>query len=115
MTTEPYVPDAGHLIWTVFDPVQGREQAGRRPALVVSPALYSRNTGFAIVCPITSRIRDYPTSVILPDGLPVTGEILVDHIRSIDIRARPLRYAGAVVPADIAQLVRSRLDALITI
>jgi mRNA interferase MazF len=99
----------------VFDPVQGREQAGRRPALAVSPAIYSRNTGFAIVCPITSRIRDYPTSVILPAGLPVSGEILVDHIRSLDIRVRPLRYAGASVPAEIAQLVRARLDTLIMI
>jgi mRNA interferase MazF len=115
MTTKPYVPDAGHLIWTVFDPVQGREQAGRRPALVVSPAIYSQNTGFAIVCPITSRIRNYPTSVILPSGLPVSGEILVDHIRSLDIRARPLRYAGVIVPSDVAGLVRARLDALITI
>jgi mRNA interferase MazF len=67
------------------------------------------------MCPISSRIRDYPTRVVPPDGLPVTGEILVDHIRGIESRARPLRSCGAAVPAHIAALVRSRSGSLITI
>lgn len=110
-----YVPDIGHLIWTDFDPARGREQAGRRPAVVLSPAAFSRNTGLAIVCPITSHVRPFPTSVVLPPGLPVSGEILTSHIRSIDTLARPIRYAGAAVPRHIAQLVRAKLDAFVTI
>jgi mRNA interferase MazF len=115
MTTVGYVPDAGDLIWTDFDPRRGREQSGRRPALVVSVAAFTRNTGFAIVCPITSRVRPFPTSVVLPGGLAIAGEILLSHIRSIDVLARPIRYAGGGIPNQTAQLVRAKLDALIGI
>src|SRR5947207_15136093 len=107
MTSPAYLPDAGDLIWTDFDPTRGREQAGRRPALVVSPALLTENTGLAIFCPITSRVRPFPTSVVLPSGLPITGEILASHIRSIDTQARPIRYAGLSVSFAVAQLVRA--------
>jgi mRNA interferase MazF len=110
-----YIPDAGDLIWTDFDPTRGREQAGRRPALVVSSAVFTENTNFAVVCPITSHIRPFPTSVVLPPGLPIVGEILTSHIRSIDITARPIHYAGASIPREAAQLVRAKLDAFITI
>ena len=110
-----YVPDTGDLIWTDFDPTKGREPAGRRPALVVSPAAFTENTGLAIVCPITSRILPFPTSVVLPSGLTVAGEILTSHIRSIDTQARPIRYTGAAVPPEIAQLVRAKLNTFITI
>lgn len=115
MTARAYLPDAGDLIWTDFDPTRGREQTGRRPALVISSAIFTRNAGLAVVCPITSRVRPFPTSVVLPPGLPIGGEILTSHIRSIDALARPVRYAGARVPAEIAQLVRAKLNAFITI
>lgn len=111
----PYMPDAGDLIWTDFDPTKGREQAGRRPALVVSGNAFTKNTGLAVVCPITSRIRRFPTSVVLPAGLPITGEVLLSHIRSIDTEVRPIRYAGAAVPPDLARLVRAKLESFITI
>lgn len=98
MTARAYVPDAGDLIWPDFDPSRGREQAGRRPAVVVSSAAFAQNTGLAIVCPITSRVRPFPTSVVLPSNLPIAGEILTSHIRSIDtmpglsaMRALPCR------------------------
>jgi len=107
------MPGAGDLIWTDFDPRIGREQSGRRPALVVSPADFCRVTEFAIVCPITSRIRPFGTSVVLPVGLLISGEILTSHVRSIDTLARPISYAGAVVPAEILQEVRLKLAALI--
>jgi mRNA interferase MazF len=110
-----YVPDAGDLIWTDFDPTRGHEQAGRRPALVLSAASFTENTGLAVVCPITSRVRPFPTSVVLPPGLPVGGEILTSHIRRIDATATPIRYAGAAVPPHTAQLVRAKLHAFITI
>lgn len=115
MMPPPYMPDAGDLLWTDFDPTRGREQAGRRPALVVSPAAFTANTGLALVCPITLRIWPFPTSVVLPPGLPVAGEILVSHIRSIDTTARPIRYAGAAIPPEIAGLVRAKLSTLVTI
>jgi mRNA interferase MazF len=120
MTASAYLPDTGDVIWTDFDPTKGREQAGRHPALVVSPAAFTENTGLAIVCPITSRVRPFPTSVVLPSSLPITGEILTSHIRSIDIRsidtqARPIRYAGIAVSDVIARLVRAKLDTFITI
>jgi len=115
MSPDQYLPEAGDLIWTDFDPTLGREQAGRRPALVVSPAAFALNTGFVIVCPITSRVRPFPTSVVLPDGLPIAGEILLSHVRSIDFRARPIRFAGAKAPPQTAHQVRVKLGALITI
>lgn len=108
----PYAPEAGDLIWTDFDPRVGREQSGRRPALVVSPAEFSQATEFAIVCPITSRVRPFGTSVVLPPGLAVSGEILASHMRSIDTLARPVSYAGKV-PAAILDDVRSKLSALL--
>lgn len=107
-----YEPEAGDLIWTDFDPHTGREQGGRRPAVVVSPADFWRASGFAIVCPITSRVRPFGTSVVLPPGLAVAGEILTSHVRSIDTLARPIDHAGSVPPPVLAE-VRGKLAALI--
>jgi mRNA interferase MazF len=115
MRASTYLPGTGDLIWTDFDPTKGREQAGRRPALVVSPAAFTENIGVAIVCPITSRVRPFPTSVVLPSRLPITGEILTSHLRSIDIQARPIHYAGIAVPDEIARLVRAKLNTFLTI
>jgi mRNA interferase MazF len=83
--------------------------------MVVSPVPFTRNTGLAIGCPITARMRPFPTSIVPPPGLPITGEILTSHTRSIDPRARPIRYTGGTVPDGIARLVRAKLDAFITI
>jgi mRNA interferase MazF len=108
-----YEPDAGDLIWIDFDPTLGREQGGRRPALVVSPTAFYRASRFVIVCPITSRVRPFRTSVVLPEGLPVAGEVLTSHVRSIDTQARPIRYAAAAVPAALLAEARAKLAALI--
>jgi len=110
-----YTPSAGDLIWTDFDPMRGQEQAGRRPALVISAAAFTDYTGLAVVCPITSRVRPFPTSVVLPAGLPVSGEILTSHVRSIDTFARPIRHAGASVSQAIAHEVRAKLNSFVTI
>ncbi|MBN8874784.1 MAG: type II toxin-antitoxin system PemK/MazF family toxin [Rhodospirillales bacterium] len=115
MTTDGYVPDAGDLIWTEFDPTRGREQAGRRPALVVSARLFTEATGLAVVCPITSRVRPFPSSIVLPAGLPVAGEVLLSHIRSIDTLARPVIPTGARIAPDLAALARAKLGAFIII
>jgi mRNA interferase MazF len=115
MSEPEFWPDAGDLIWTDFDRTLGRERAGRRAALAISPRAFVVNTGFVLVCPITKRIRPFPTSVILPDGLPISGEILISHLRSIDALARPIRPVGAAIPAETAGEVRAKLAALITI
>jgi len=108
-----YEPKAGDLIWTDFDPRIGREQGGRRPALVVSPVEFWRASGFAVVCPITSRVRPFGTSTVLPRGLTVAGEVLASHVRSIDTTARPIAYAGAAVSAEVLEEVRAKLAALL--
>jgi mRNA interferase MazF len=112
MTEARFVPDAGDLIWTDFDPRVGREQSGRRPALVISPAAFFHASALAIVCPIASRIRGFGSSVRLPEGLAVSGEILTSHVRSIDTIARPIRSAGAAVPAGILAEARGKLATL---
>ena len=112
MSDAPYEPGAGDLIWTDFDPRVGREQSGRRPALVISPAAFFRASAFAIVCPISSRIRGFGSSVLLPEGLPVAGEVLTSHVRSIDTLARPVRYAGGAVPEATLAEARGKLAAL---
>ena len=106
-------PEAGDLIWTDFDPGTGREQAGRRPALVVSPRAFWQASGFAIVCPVTSRVRPFASSVVLPEGMPVQGEVLTSHVRSIDTMARPVRPVGAAVGAGVLAEVRAKLAVLI--
>jgi len=112
MIEAAYAPEAGDLIWTDFDPRTGREQSGRRPALVLSAREFFRASAFAIVCPIANAIRRFGSSVVLPPGLPVTGEILTSHLRSIDALARPLRYAGAAVPEATLAEVRAKLAVL---
>ncbi len=112
---DSYIPKAGDLISTDVDTSLGREQAGRRPALVVSDEIFNAATGLAIVCPITSKIRPFPSSVVLPEGLLLSGEILLSHIRSIDTLACPIRFAGAAVPPAVAAIVRAKLAALIAI
>jgi mRNA interferase MazF len=91
-----YVPDRGDAIWLELDPQAGHEQAGRRPVIVLSPASYNGKTSLAIVCPITSRSKGYPFEVPIPDGLPVSGVILADQVRSLDWRARRARFICAL-------------------
>jgi mRNA interferase MazF len=110
---DEYQPEAGDLVWTDFDPRVGREQSGRRPAVVVSPVAFWRASGFAILCPVTSKVRPFGTSVVLPDGLPVAGEVLTSHVRSIDTLARPVMFAGAAVPTAVLDELRGKLAALI--
>jgi mRNA interferase MazF len=109
----PYEPDAGDLIWTDFDPPVGREQGGRRPALVLSSSDFWHASRFVIVCPITSRVRPFASSVVLPSGLPIVGEILTSHVRSVDTINRPVLFVGARVPDAVLDDVRAKLVALI--
>lgn len=83
-----YVPQRGDAVWITLNPQAGHEQAGRRPAVVLSPETYNSKVGRAILCPITSQIKGYPFEVLLPVGLPVAGAILSDQVKSLDWRAR---------------------------
>lgn len=110
--TAAYVPDRAHLIWLSFDPQFGREQAGRRPAPVLSSAAYDARIGLALVCPITRQIKGYPFEVPLPAGLPVSGAALADHVKSLDWRARQAEFTG-VAPDELLVAVAARLMPLI--
>ena len=88
MSAIGYVPDRGDAIWLSFEPQAGREQAGRRPALVLSPATYNAKVGFALVCPITSKSKGYPFEVPVPPEMPIQGVVVADQLRSLDWQAR---------------------------
>jgi mRNA interferase MazF len=103
---------AGDVVWVALDPVRGREQAGRRPALVVTPAAYHKVSSLAFVCPITSNVRSWPFTVLLPAYLKIRGAVLVDQMRAIDRTERILGRAGRV-PDETLEAVRSILMAMI--
>ncbi len=106
------LPERGDLVWLDFTPQAGHEQAGRRPALVLSPKSYHQRTPLAVVCPITSRVKGYPFEVTLPPGLPVAGVVLADQIKSIDRQGRRLEAAGKV-PDPVVLEVLARFAALV--
>jgi mRNA interferase MazF len=107
-----YVPERGDFVWLTFYPQAGHEQSGRRPALVLSPASYNGRTGLALLCPITSQTKGYPFEVSLPSGLPVTGVILSDHVKSLDWRARNVVFI-AQAPSQITAAVLQKLNTLL--
>lgn len=107
-----FVPERGDVVWLSFSPQRGREQAGRRAALVLSPRRYNERVGLALVCSITSRIKGYPFEVQIRDVGPVAGAILVDHVRSLDRRARRAEPAGRT-PPDVLDEIVARLRPLI--
>ncbi|HVT17298.1 MAG TPA: type II toxin-antitoxin system PemK/MazF family toxin [Thermoanaerobaculia bacterium] len=107
-----YTPAKGDLITLTFDPQSGREQKGRRPALVISNDLFNRRTGLAIVCPITKTQRNIPFHVALPGESPVTGFVMVEQVKAIDFRARGARFIEKIsVP--VLNEVLSILDACV--
>ena len=88
VSSQIYVPRYGDVIWITLNPQAGHEQASRRPAVVLSPESYNGKTGLAILCTVTSQIKDYPFEVTIPADLPVAGAILSDQIKSLDWRVR---------------------------
>lgn len=107
-----YVPDRGDVVWLVFSPAVGHEQAGRRPAVVVSPAAYNRKVGLALFCPVTGQEKGYPFEVRLPSGLSVGGVVLSDHVKNLDWRARRATFAGRL-PDEVVGGVLGKLGTLI--
>ena len=113
MTARTYVPERGKIVWLHFTPQAGREQAGRRPALVISPRSYNRKVGLALFCPITSHVKGYPFEVQLPEGLEVSGAILSDQLKSLDYRARRAVFVERADPAVIEEVL-AKIAALVT-
>ncbi|MGL5805136.1 MAG: endoribonuclease MazF [Xenococcaceae cyanobacterium] len=100
-----YCPEQGDIIWLDFNPQLGREQANRRPSLVLSPFDYNRTVKLVLVCPITSRSKGYPFEVLIPDGLAVSGVILSDQIKSFDWQLRKSEFICKAPDNIIRQVV----------
>jgi mRNA interferase MazF len=105
-----YVPDTGDVVWISFDPQAGHEQAGHRPAVVLSPAAYNGKTSLMLCCPLTTQIKNYPFEVIVAGPKP--SAVLADQIKSLDWRKRRARRKGAISAAELAE-VRAKVRALI--
>ena len=107
-----YIPERGDAVWITLDPQAGHEQSGRRPALVLSPSAYNGRVGLGLLCPITNQAKGYPFEVPLPEGLPVTGVVGADQVKSLDWRALKASRIGAV-PDDVVAEVVIRLQTLL--
>lgn len=101
-----YVPQRGDVIWITLNPQAGHEQAGRRPAVVVSPAAYNGKVGLAMLCPVTSQVKGYPFEVLIPEGLAVSGAILADQVKSLDWRAREAEFACSLAPETVHDVLQ---------
>jgi mRNA interferase MazF len=108
----PYIPTRGDVVWMNFSPQAGHEQAGRRPALVLSPKNYNQATGRFIVCPITSQVKGYPFEHALPADCPVRGVILVDHVKNQDWKERNAEFA-ATVDREVIDPICDMIESLI--
>ena len=106
----PYVPDAGDIVWLLFDPQAGHEQAGHRPALVLSPASYNARAGLMLCCPMTTQVKGYPFEVVIAGNKP--SAVLSDQVKSVDWKARKATRKGKVTAAELSQ-VRRKAIALI--
>ena len=101
----PYCPKRGDVVWISFTPQAGHEQAGHRPALVLSPQSYNSKVGLAILCPITNQVKGYPFEVKIPTGLKASGVILSDQVKSMDWRARKATRICSLPDATIRQVL----------
>jgi mRNA interferase MazF len=109
-----WIPDRGEVVWLDFDPQTGTEQAGRRPAIVLSPASYNSRSGLALFCPITRQVKGYPFEVALPEGLDIVGVVLSDQVRSLDWRRRNAQPA-TVLPKEAIEEVMQKVGLLLAI
>ncbi len=112
MKRKRYVPERGDAVWLDFTPQSGREQSGRRPALVLSPASYNGLVGLAVVCPITNQEKGYPFEVAIPSGLKVTGTVLSDQVKNLNWAKRNATLID-IVPAEVVEAVVQRVNALL--
>jgi len=107
-----YIPEKGDIVWIEMNPQAGHEQAGKRPAIVLSPKAYNEKVGLALFCPITTQIKGYPFEVIIPKGYRISGAILSDQIKSLDWKARKVSFACKIDTAFIQEAV-AKLNSLL--
>lgn len=107
-----YVPERGDAIWINFNPQAGHEQAGRRPAIVLSPQTYNEKVGLCLLCPITSKIKGYPFEVLIPANLSVTGAVLSDQAKSLDWQVRNAEFITKL-PESVTTEVLKKLKSLL--
>ncbi len=113
MASRAYVPDVGDVVWLQFDPQAGHEQAGHRPALVMSPALYNGKSGLMVCCPLSTKIKGYPFEVLIHlDGQD--SVVLADQVKSLDWKIRRAAKKGSV-SEPVVLAVRARIKALLLI
>lgn len=108
-----YVPDAGDIVWLEFSPQAGHEQAGHRPALVLSPASYNNKTGMMLCCPMTTQIKGYPFEVII-NAKDIRGAVLADQVKNLDWRARKATPKGKASTEELDE-VRAKIAALLVL
>ena len=106
-----YVPDEGDIVWLNFTPQSGHEQAGRRPAVVLSPKAYNRRAGLIVCVPVTNQIKGYPFEVVL-SGAGATGAALADQVKSLDWQARQAERKGTATMAELAE-IRAKIKSLL--
>lgn len=106
MVNKEYTPKRGDVIWITLNPQAGHEQAGRRPALVLSPESYNEKVGLVIICPLTNQLKGYPFEVQIPRGYPVTGAVLSDQIKSLDWHTREAEHICTLPPHTVAEVIQ---------
>lgn len=106
-----YVPDEGDIVWLNFTPHSGHEQAGRRPAVVLSPKAYNQRAGLLVCVPITNQIKGYPFEVVL-SGSGATGAALADQVKSLDWKSRQAERKGQATPGELAE-IKGKIKALL--
>ena len=105
-----YIPEAGDIVWLHFDPQVGHEQAGHRPALVLSPSRYNGKTSLMLCCPITTQVKGYPFEVLLAGDR--SNAVLADQVKSLDWVVRKASFKGKISANELAE-VRAKIYALI--
>ncbi len=112
--SKQYIPDCGDIVWLTFTPQSGHEQAGRRPAVVISPLVYNEKTDLAIFCPITNQVKGYPFEVSIPENSGIDGVILSDQVKSLDWKSRKAEFI-CKLPKPSLEETMSKIRALLNL
>lgn len=109
---QKYIPNRGDIVWLDFNPPTGREQAGHRPAIVISPKQFNALSFLAFVCPITSKIKGFSFEVLLPEKMQTQGVVLIHHLRSVDWKNRSIKFIESA-PISVIEEISAKLEPLI--
>ena len=109
----PYIPEAGDVVWLNFTPQTGHEQAGRRPAVVLSPSAYNSKTGLLVCVPVTNQIKGYPFEVVL-SGAEISGAALADQVKSLDWRSRQAQFKSKISDVEMRG-IKAKIAALLSL